>query len=347
MKRHFTLVEIVIALIILGILATIGIPLYNNAIEDAKAKACELNLKVLLGALEAYSLENDHLPATLGELRQDDMRRAWAKVLKQEGGWKVKLTYFLIDLDGHGLVYAQQWLNKYIGSGRFTSCPANTAGGISYGLNANLAGIPLSQYRAVIDTPIIADADAALFNVLVTRHKKYLLFPFTGVNEYAQAVINTPAGEKKVVKSSPGTEGKGGGPGSEEKEQKKEELKQKAQELKEKAQELRQKAQELKQKAQELREKAKGLEATAKEGIPQAQELREQAQNLERQAQELREEAQGLERQAQELRGEVQDLREEAKDLKEQEKKEKIHNIPNQSLEIPEKLKDSGGHTGE
>jgi type II secretory pathway pseudopilin PulG len=59
MKKYFTLVDIVISLIILGILATLGLPLYNNAIENAKAKACEMNLKVLLGALEAYSLERE------------------------------------------------------------------------------------------------------------------------------------------------------------------------------------------------------------------------------------------------------------------------------------------------
>ena len=43
MRKNFTLNEMVMIIVIIGLMATIAIPLYTNVVEQAKAKACETN----------------------------------------------------------------------------------------------------------------------------------------------------------------------------------------------------------------------------------------------------------------------------------------------------------------
>jgi Tfp pilus assembly protein PilE len=75
-KKNLTLSEIVIVVVMIGILVTIGIPLYNNTVENAKAKACELNLKTILGAVEAQTLERNSFPASLSAISDKNFQKA-------------------------------------------------------------------------------------------------------------------------------------------------------------------------------------------------------------------------------------------------------------------------------
>ena len=181
MKKDFTLIEIVIALIILGILVTLGIPLYNNLIENAKAKVCETNQKVLLGAIESYGLENDRLPASLSDLEKEYLRRAWAKIFKKEKNpLLLRLAYFLVDFDQRGLVYAQEgWIKRYIGELKYFICPKDETpppAGYSYGISKGVANISWKEYKNLSsDTIIVADSDTPVFTKPSARHKKYTL----------------------------------------------------------------------------------------------------------------------------------------------------------------------------
>jgi general secretion pathway protein G len=58
MKRGFTLVEILIVVIILGILAAIVIPQFTNASEDARKSSLVSQLQTLRSQVELYKLEH-------------------------------------------------------------------------------------------------------------------------------------------------------------------------------------------------------------------------------------------------------------------------------------------------
>jgi general secretion pathway protein G len=65
--KGFTLVEILIVVIILGILAAIVIPQFTNASTDARKNSLTSQLQTIRSQLELYKLQhNDNLPAFAG-----------------------------------------------------------------------------------------------------------------------------------------------------------------------------------------------------------------------------------------------------------------------------------------
>src|SRR5438105_3114924 len=65
-KGGFTLVEILIVVIILGILAAIVIPQFTSASQDARKNSLVSQLQTLRSQLELYKLQHlDQLPTTL------------------------------------------------------------------------------------------------------------------------------------------------------------------------------------------------------------------------------------------------------------------------------------------
>ncbi|OHB45682.1 MAG: hypothetical protein A2178_04110, partial [Planctomycetes bacterium GWC2_49_10] len=67
MKRGFTLVEILIVVVILGILAAIVIPQFTEASSEAKVSSLVSNLQTVRSQIELYKIQhNDKLPTELG-----------------------------------------------------------------------------------------------------------------------------------------------------------------------------------------------------------------------------------------------------------------------------------------
>ena len=57
-KRAFTLVEIMIVVLIIGILLAIAVPNFIRAREQSRAKACSANLKQIDSAVQQYAMDN-------------------------------------------------------------------------------------------------------------------------------------------------------------------------------------------------------------------------------------------------------------------------------------------------
>ena len=64
--RAFTLVEILIVVIILGIIATIVIGVFNNTVDDARDKALKDNLRNIRSQIQLYAAEHGTYPSLAG-----------------------------------------------------------------------------------------------------------------------------------------------------------------------------------------------------------------------------------------------------------------------------------------
>lgn len=52
--KGFTLVELMVVIVILGILTSLAIPMYEKTQENARTKACQANQRILEGAWQQY-----------------------------------------------------------------------------------------------------------------------------------------------------------------------------------------------------------------------------------------------------------------------------------------------------
>lgn len=64
-QHGFTLIELVVAVLIIGVLAGIAMPRLASAWDDAKESACKSNMKQIEAALELYYFENNKYPNAL------------------------------------------------------------------------------------------------------------------------------------------------------------------------------------------------------------------------------------------------------------------------------------------
>lgn len=212
-KKAFTLIEILVTVIIMGIFASIVIPNYQNFVEKQKAKACESNLKVLQEALDIYAIDHDTMPASLSELPSETLDKAFARVLERKGSWQIKLAYFIVDLNRDNLLYAavaKPFIRQLVRSNsRVLVCPKDTTvlshGGVSYGINSILAGKTKKQYKNLANaTRIFGDCGSTVFSgdsQLKTRHSYHKNILTT--ETYALAV--TKKGESIKIMGSTST----------------------------------------------------------------------------------------------------------------------------------------------
>lgn len=73
-RKGFTLVEILIVVVILGILAAIVIPQFTDASTQSKLSSCRTTLQSMRSQIELYKIQHNDNPPTLANF-EDQMRR--------------------------------------------------------------------------------------------------------------------------------------------------------------------------------------------------------------------------------------------------------------------------------
>ncbi len=66
-QKGFTLVELMVVVVIIGILVAIAVPVYRNVQTNAEKKANEANIRIIEGAIQMYLAEG----GTLDELAEE------------------------------------------------------------------------------------------------------------------------------------------------------------------------------------------------------------------------------------------------------------------------------------
>lgn len=68
MKKGFTLIELLVVVLIIGILASVALPQYENAVLKSRAAGLFANLKTLRQAVEVYYMANGKYPVSFSEI---------------------------------------------------------------------------------------------------------------------------------------------------------------------------------------------------------------------------------------------------------------------------------------
>lgn len=91
LKRGFTLLELVVVIVVIGILATIAIPNYNKAKERALSKEAIASLKFIAGAEEMYEGEKDNYYFPVPSSNTADINRN-LKLQLNTANWDYAIT---------------------------------------------------------------------------------------------------------------------------------------------------------------------------------------------------------------------------------------------------------------
>ena len=98
----FTLIELMVVLLIIGVLAALIVPNVLNRADDARVTAAKTDVTNLMQALKLYRLDNQHYPSAEQGLQALLTKPTTAPV---PGNWKNYLDQLPKDPWGHPYIY--------------------------------------------------------------------------------------------------------------------------------------------------------------------------------------------------------------------------------------------------
>ena len=73
----FTLIEILLVVVIIGILAAVAVPRLTGKVESAQRNAAKQGISVIEGAIDVYEVDNGKLPESLQSLMTKGGEANW------------------------------------------------------------------------------------------------------------------------------------------------------------------------------------------------------------------------------------------------------------------------------
>src|SRR5450631_3782892 len=70
-EAGFTLMELMIVMMIIGVLATLAIPSFKSAVKSAREAVLKEDLHVMRAAIDSYTMDKQKAPQSLDDLVQD------------------------------------------------------------------------------------------------------------------------------------------------------------------------------------------------------------------------------------------------------------------------------------
>ncbi len=74
-EKGFTLIELMVVVLIIGILVAIAVPVFVNTSNNAKTRSCQANLRTIDGTIQTYGADAQQDPSTLLELVPTYLKR--------------------------------------------------------------------------------------------------------------------------------------------------------------------------------------------------------------------------------------------------------------------------------
>ena len=173
-RKSFTLIEILIAVVILTIIATLSLAGYTRATESANAMTCQNNLLFINTAIELYGAENlDALPTSLSSVWPAYKDKVFAKLkidFERKGWFGIREQY----------AYAAVLDPLYYGNNiSAITCPSDptppSKGGVSYAINPAFVKLDDLYDITKADLTFVGDSDSVEFTGLTYRHKSWLI----------------------------------------------------------------------------------------------------------------------------------------------------------------------------
>jgi general secretion pathway protein G len=88
-EAGFTLMELMIVMMIIGVLTTLAIPSFVSAIRSAKEAVLKEDLRVMRSAIDSYTMDKQKAPQSLDDLVQE----GYLKVIPEDPMTKSRETW--------------------------------------------------------------------------------------------------------------------------------------------------------------------------------------------------------------------------------------------------------------
>ena len=100
-EAGFTLMELMIVMMIIGVLTTLAIPSFVGAIRNAKEAVLKEDLRVMRSAIDSYTMDKQKAPQSLEDLVQEGYLKVIPEdpMTKSRDSWTTDVSDALHSLD--------------------------------------------------------------------------------------------------------------------------------------------------------------------------------------------------------------------------------------------------------